>query len=195
MSKSRKKKSPKRMLALPDLEQAKSAVLSTLTSVSGQPTYEHAINDFVEWYRSEPRLAFNRTVVPRYRIYLEQKGYALNTINLRLEAVRRVAYEACGSGLLSPESPAPWRPRGQLTHPRPGQTPAGTVRHRHATRKTEPRYSGDADRWRPPTRRTSVFGDGFHPGSRGALGDRGPKGQGGTFSVQSTSPAPCGATA
>ena len=64
MSKSRKKKkSPKRVLALPDLEQAKSTVLNTLTSASGQRTYEHAINDFVEWYCSEPRLAFNRTVV------------------------------------------------------------------------------------------------------------------------------------
>ena len=62
MSKNRKKKSPKRVLAPPDLEQAKSAVLNTLTSVSGQRTYGHAINDFVEWYCSEPRLAFNRTV-------------------------------------------------------------------------------------------------------------------------------------
>src|SRR5438105_2081002 len=68
MSKSRKKKAPKRVLALPDLEQAKSAVLNTHASVSGQRTYDHAINDFVEWYCSEPRLAFNRTVVLRYRI-------------------------------------------------------------------------------------------------------------------------------
>src|SRR5947207_15150523 len=73
MSKSRKKRAPKRVLALPDLEQAKPAVLNTLTSVSGQRTYDHATNDFVEWYCSEPRLAFNRTVVLRYRIYLEQK--------------------------------------------------------------------------------------------------------------------------
>jgi hypothetical protein len=103
MSKTRKKRTPKRVLPLPDLEQAKSAVLNTLSSVSGQRTYDHAINDFVEWYCSEPRLAFNRTVVLRYRIHLEQKGYAPNTINLRLAAVRRVAYEACDSGLLSPE--------------------------------------------------------------------------------------------
>jgi hypothetical protein len=104
MSKPRKnKKSPKRVLALPDLEHAKSAVLNTLTSLSGQRTYDHAINEFVEWYCSEPRLAFNRTAVLRYRIYLEQRGYAPNTINLRLAAVRRVAYEACDSGLLSPE--------------------------------------------------------------------------------------------
>jgi len=103
MSKSRnKRKPPKRELALPDLEQAKSAVLNTLTSRSSQRTYDHAINEFVEWYCSEPRLAFNRTVVLRYRS-LEQKQYAPSTINLRLTAVRRVAYEAAESGLLSPE--------------------------------------------------------------------------------------------
>src|SRR5438094_3932649 len=33
----------------------------------------------------------------------EQKPYAPTTINLRLNAVRRLAYEAADSGLLSPE--------------------------------------------------------------------------------------------
>jgi len=99
----RKKRSPKRILALPDLEQSKTAVLNSLTSKSGQRTYDRAITDFVEWYCSEPRLAFNRTVVLRYRIFLEQKQYAPTTINLRLAAVRRLAFEAADSGLLSPE--------------------------------------------------------------------------------------------
>ena len=48
-------------------------------------------------------MAFNRTVVLRYRISLEQRQYAPSTINLRLAAVRRIAYEAADSGLLSPE--------------------------------------------------------------------------------------------
>ena len=102
-AKSRKKKVPKRILALPDLEHAKTAVLNSLTSVSGQRTYDHAIREFVAWYCSEPRLAFNRTVVLRYRIQLEQRKYAPATINLRLAAVRRIAYEAADAGLLSPE--------------------------------------------------------------------------------------------
>ena len=100
---SRRKKAPKRVLALPDLEQSKAAVLNSLTSSSGQRTYDHAIREFVAWYCSEPRLAFNRTVVLRYRIHLEQRQYAPATINLRLAAVPRVAYEAADAGLLSPE--------------------------------------------------------------------------------------------
>ncbi len=101
--KSRKKKSPKRVLALPDLEHVTTAVLNSLTSASGQRTYDDAIREFVAWYCSEPRLAFSRTVVLRYRIHLEQQGYAPATINLPLAAVRRVAYEAADAGLLSPE--------------------------------------------------------------------------------------------
>jgi len=106
MPRSRKKnKSPKRVVVLPDLEQAKSAVLNTLTSKSGQRTYDHAITAFVEWYCSEPRLAFNRTVVLRYRISLEQRQYAPSTINLRLVAVRRIAYEATDSGCFRAQPP------------------------------------------------------------------------------------------
>jgi hypothetical protein len=49
MSKPRKKKRPpKRVLALPDLEESKAAVLSTLTLKSGQRSYYHAITDFVD---------------------------------------------------------------------------------------------------------------------------------------------------
>ena len=66
--KSNKKRLAKRTLALPDLEQSKAAVLNTLTSKSGQRSYDRAITDFVDWYCSEPRLAFNRTVVPRQSI-------------------------------------------------------------------------------------------------------------------------------
>ena len=101
--KTKRKKPPKSVLRLPDLEQSKSAVLNNLASASSQRSYDHAIREFIEWYCSEPRLAFNKTVVTRYRITLEQKHYAPSTINLRLAAVRRLAYEASDSGLLSPD--------------------------------------------------------------------------------------------
>jgi len=97
------KRSPKPVLAHPDLEQPEAAVVNGLASNSGQGTYDRALIDFVDWYSSEPRLAFNRTVVLRYRIHLELKQYAPATINLRLAAVLRVACEAGDPGLLSPE--------------------------------------------------------------------------------------------
>jgi hypothetical protein len=85
---------PKAVLRLPDLDQAKSAVLNSLTSADAQRGYRHAIDEFVGWYCSEPRLSFSRTVVLRYRIHLESRNLAPGTINLRLGAVRRLAYEA-----------------------------------------------------------------------------------------------------
>jgi site-specific recombinase XerD len=46
-------------------------------------------------------LAFNRIVVLRYRSHLKSRHLAPGTINLRLGAVRRLAYEAADCGLLS----------------------------------------------------------------------------------------------
>jgi hypothetical protein len=63
MAKNKHKRNPKTVLKLPDLEQSKSAVLNSLTSPSSQRSYEHAIREFIDWYCSEPRLAFNKTVV------------------------------------------------------------------------------------------------------------------------------------
>jgi site-specific recombinase XerD len=103
--KDRKKKParPKRILRLPDLDHSKIAVLSTLNSPDSQRSYRFAIDDFISWYCSEPRLAFNKTVVLRYRLQLEARHLASSTINLRLAAVRRLAYEAADTGLLSPD--------------------------------------------------------------------------------------------
>jgi hypothetical protein len=69
-------------------------VLNSLTAPSSRRSYYHAIREFTDSYCSEPRLAFNKTVVTRYRIFLEQAHYAPSTINLRWAAVRRLAYEA-----------------------------------------------------------------------------------------------------
>jgi len=97
----RRRSSSKSILRLPDLEHAKAAVLNSLTSADAQRGYRHAIDELVDWYCSEPRLAFNRTVVLRYRSHLESRQLAPGTINLRLGAVRRLAYEAADCGLLS----------------------------------------------------------------------------------------------
>src|ERR1700686_5016365 len=93
----------RRVLRLPDLDHCKSAVLNSLGSPASRRVYEYAIDQFIAWYCSEPRLAFNRIVVVRYRMYLESRHLAANTINQQLAAVRRLAHEAADAGLLSPE--------------------------------------------------------------------------------------------
>lgn len=102
----KKSKKPLRckiVLRLPDLDHAKASVLNTLSSPSSRRNYRFAMEQFITWYCSEPRLALNRTVVLRFRLHLESLGLAAGTINQRLAAVRRLAYEAADSGLLSPE--------------------------------------------------------------------------------------------
>jgi site-specific recombinase XerD len=91
------------VLRLPDLDHSKTAVLNSLPSAGSRRVYQFAINQFIAWYCSEPRLAFNRIVVVRYRMYLESRRLAANTINQQLAAVRRLAHEAADAGLLSPD--------------------------------------------------------------------------------------------
>ena len=51
------------VLRLPDLDHSKMAVLNSLPSPGSRRVYQFAINQFITWYCSEPRLAFNRIVV------------------------------------------------------------------------------------------------------------------------------------
>ena len=71
------------VLRLPDLEIAESAVLGRLSNPDAQRGYRHAIDEFVDWYCSEPRLSFGKTVVVRYRMHLESRQLAPGTITLR----------------------------------------------------------------------------------------------------------------
>src|ERR1700733_12467196 len=98
-----KKTRPKTKLGTPDLEHSKVAVLRSLGSPDSVRGYQNAIDEFVAWYCSELRLAFNKTVVLRYRFHLEERGLAPGTINVQMAAVRRLAYKAADCGLLSPD--------------------------------------------------------------------------------------------
>src|SRR3954463_1135549 len=106
MRKTRKQANPNRpktKLGLPDLDHSRSAVPESLRSPESKRGYRHALDEVIEWYCFEPRLSFNKTVVTRYRIHLENRHLAAGTINGRLAAVRRLAYEAADAGFLKPE--------------------------------------------------------------------------------------------
>jgi hypothetical protein len=90
-------------LTIPELEQSKAAVLYTLASFHSRRSYTFAIDRFISWYCSEPRLTFNRAVVVRYRSHLEGLSLSASTINSHLSAIRRLADESAESGWLTPE--------------------------------------------------------------------------------------------
>jgi hypothetical protein len=70
------------VLRLPDLDHAKSSVLNSLSSPCSRRNYKFAMEQFISWYCSEPRLALNRTVVLRFRLHLESLGLAAGTIDV-----------------------------------------------------------------------------------------------------------------
>ena len=53
---------PRAILTIPELEHAKAAALGTLVSLHSRRAYKNAIDKFIAWYCSEPRLGFNRAV-------------------------------------------------------------------------------------------------------------------------------------
>jgi hypothetical protein len=79
--KNRKPMFRKIALRLPDLDHAKNAVLNSLNSPNSRRNYEFAMEQFITWYCSEPRLALNGAVVLRFRLYLESLGLAAGTID------------------------------------------------------------------------------------------------------------------
>jgi integrase len=98
-----KPQSSRATLTIPELEHAKAAALGTLVSLHSRRAYKNAIDRFITWYCSEPRLGFNRAVVLRYRSFLESLSLSAATINLHLSAIRRLADEAAEISMLSPE--------------------------------------------------------------------------------------------
>jgi hypothetical protein len=58
------KSSPKHSMNLPDLNQARLAVLNRLPSKASQRGYRHATDELTAWYCSEPRLGAGRSIAP-----------------------------------------------------------------------------------------------------------------------------------
>ena len=89
---------------IPELQQSKTAVLSTLASQHSRRSHEYAIDRFIAWYCSEPRLEFNCSVVVGSIAHSwSASPCPAATINLHLSAIRKLADESAESGWLSPE--------------------------------------------------------------------------------------------
>jgi hypothetical protein len=64
------------ILRPPYLDQSKLAVLNSFCLPASCRVYQSAIDQFIAWYCSEPRLACNPIVVVRYRMHLDGRGLA-----------------------------------------------------------------------------------------------------------------------
>jgi site-specific recombinase XerC len=64
-------------------------VLGTLRSPEAQRGYRHAINEFIDWYCSEPRLSLNRTVVLRAETLKGKRDRAIIAVLLGCGLRRR----------------------------------------------------------------------------------------------------------
>src|ERR1700689_3931253 len=91
MKRSNQKKSSRTYRpTLPELDQTNRSVLNSSPSLQYPRSCQPAMEEFIDWYCSEPRLALNRGVVLRYRMQLETQKLAPATVNVRLAAVRRL---------------------------------------------------------------------------------------------------------
>jgi site-specific recombinase XerC len=76
-----------------------------LDSVSSPITrrYNMALDEFIAWYRQEPRPGFSKAMVSAWRVSLEARGLGSSPIIIRMSAIRKLAVEAADNGLLAPE--------------------------------------------------------------------------------------------
>src|ERR1700685_4648700 len=81
----------------------KALVLDSVSSPITRRVYHLGLHEFIAWYGQEPRPAgFTKATVTAWRVALEARKLGPISINVRITAVRKLAVEAGGNGLLSP---------------------------------------------------------------------------------------------
>ena len=78
-------------------------MLDSVSSPHTRRIYNLALDEFISWYRDEPRTGFSKATVAAWRTSLESRKLGSSSINIRLSAIRKLAVEASDNGLLAPE--------------------------------------------------------------------------------------------
>src|SRR5258708_29708476 len=84
-------------------QRLKRLVLDSVSSPITRRVYNLGLDEFFEWYGQEPRPGFTKATVAAWRVTLEARGLGAVSINVRITAVRKLAVQAAGNGLLAPE--------------------------------------------------------------------------------------------
>jgi site-specific recombinase XerD len=84
-------------------QRLKALVLDSVSSPITRRVYNMALDEFIAWYRLEPRPGFTKATVSAWRVSLEARGLGSSSIIIRMSAIRKLAVEASDNGLLAPE--------------------------------------------------------------------------------------------
>ena len=84
-------------------QKLKALVLDSVSSPITRRGYNMALDEFIAWYRLEPRPGFTKATVSAWRASLEARGLGSSSIIVRMSAIRKLAAEASDNGLLAPE--------------------------------------------------------------------------------------------
>src|SRR6266436_6673628 len=88
---------------LAEWNRLKTLVLDSVSSPITRRVYNMALDEFIGWYRQEPRPGFTKATVSAWRVSLEARGLGSSSIIIRMSAIRKLAIEASDNGLLAPE--------------------------------------------------------------------------------------------
>jgi len=84
-------------------QRLKALVLDSVSSPITRRVYNMALDEFVAWFRQEPRPGFTKATVSAWRVSLEARGLGSSSIIIRMSAIRKLAVQAADNGLLAPE--------------------------------------------------------------------------------------------
>src|SRR5277367_6771961 len=84
-------------------QRLKALVLDSVSSPITKRVYNMALDEFMAWFRQEPRPGFTKATVSAWRASLEARGLGSSSIIIRMSAIRKLAVEATDNGLIAPE--------------------------------------------------------------------------------------------
>jgi hypothetical protein len=81
-------------------QKLKTLVLDSVSSPVTKRLYNMALDEFMGWFQQAPRPGFTKAAVSAWRVSLEDRRLGSSSIIIRMSAIRKLAAEEAGNGLL-----------------------------------------------------------------------------------------------
>lgn len=73
-------------------QRLKALVLDCVSSPITRRVHNMALDEFIAWYRLEPRPGFTKATVSAWRVSLEARGLGSSSIIIRMSAIRKLVF-------------------------------------------------------------------------------------------------------